>query len=158
MLAPNILGRAGSLDACTAHLAAAAPQCTTHAPVATMRTSAVYFDGHTQRRWPVTLQANGEALLVEGLGWSRRIPPQAIVLPAADDIAPRQLQFTNGTRCELDEPEILPSLLAAVGLKPAAPDTLRRSCCISAVSLLSLAALVWSAYVWGLPLLFQATN
>lgn len=146
MLAPNILGRASSLEACTA------------LPAAATRTTAVYFDGHTQRRWPVTLLANGEALLIEGLGWSRRIPPQAIVLPAADDLAPRQLQFTNGTRCELDDPEILPSLLAAVGLKPAAPDTLRRSCCISAVSLLSLATLIWSAYVWGLPLLFKAAN
>ena len=114
-----------------------------------------YFDGHTTRRWPVSLRMDGKQILIEGIGWSRRVSLEDIEIPDRQNTSVRQLNFTNGAHCEFADAGDLAGILADIGAQRPKSESFHRCCGISALSLVSLATLIWGAYLWGLPLLFK---
>ena len=114
-----------------------------------------YFDGHTPRRWPVNLRVDGKQILIEGIGWSRRVSREDIEIPDRKDATTRQLNFANGARCEFADAADLAGILADIGAQRPKSESFRHCCGVSVLSLASLATLIWVAYLWGLPLLFK---
>lgn len=111
-----------------------------------------YFDGHTPRRWPVNLRVDGKQILIEGIGWSRRVSREDIEIPVRQNASTRQLNFANGAHCEFADAADLAGILADIGVQRPKSESFRHCC---GVSVLSLATLIWVAYLWGLPLLIK---
>ncbi|MDR0565092.1 MAG: M48 family metallopeptidase, partial [Azoarcus sp.] len=117
-----------------------------------MPLDAFYFDGNTSRRHPVRLAAGEGCLLIEGGSTSLSIPAENIRASEPQGRAPRTLRIQNsGAFCEVAQSTELDALLAALGRRDSFTVRLQKHWRWAIGSLACVGAVLFAAYVWGLP-------
>ena len=116
---------------------------------------AVYYDGQSSNRQPVTLSIEEGGLRLQGEAIDRVEPLAAVHIPTRLGQLPRQLRFADGAHCEVADHDgfetLFGPLVGASGLAHRLESHWQIALAALAVTLISLAA----AYFWGLPWLAQ---
>lgn len=113
---------------------------------------AVYYDGKTSRRQPVTLSLNDGWLLISGEDVKREETFNTAHLSEKLGSAPRLLQFEDGAHCEVSDHAGLEALLHDAGYRPhSLVSGLETHWRYAALSLLLIVGSIIAAYLWGLP-------
>lgn len=114
-----------------------------------MRIEAVYYDGRQARCHPVTLEMDGNVLLLQGEGIERREILSALNIPPPLGNTPRLILFADGARCEIADRQAFAAMLPqAAGSLVSGMET---SWLYALAALLITLGLVSAAYLWGLP-------
>lgn len=113
--------------------------------------AATFFDGQTARRQAVELSVEGDEIVVRGAFGERRAGRAQVDIAEPLGRAPRFVRFADGARCEVADPDVFASWLAAAGFSESPVVRLQKrwswALAALAASVLALAAI----YVWGLP-------
>ncbi len=111
-----------------------------------------YFDGHTSRRHPVTLDLQFGEWRLSGEQLQRRVPVAEASLSEKIGNAPRQLHFDDGAYCLITDHAALELMLQAAGMQPhSTVSRLEGKWRYALASFVLIAVFFTAAYQWGLP-------
>jgi Zn-dependent protease with chaperone function len=111
---------------------------------------AIYFDGRTTRRQPVTMVMLKGVVAVRGDGIRHSMKLSRIDISERLEHAPRIMRFPDGEYVEISSPG-LDKLLAANGYQDPWVVRWQQNWLLSLSALISLLALLIAGYQWGLP-------
>jgi Zn-dependent protease with chaperone function len=111
---------------------------------------AIYFDGQTTRRHPVTMIIHQRVVSIRGAGVQRSVRMSQLNISERLEHAPRILRFADGAFLEARDRNLDQMLKAN---RFAEPRVVRwqNNWPLSLVALVSLVALLAAGYQWGLP-------
>lgn len=111
---------------------------------------AIYFDGQSTRRQPVTVVMLKRVVAMRGEGVKQSHRLSRLRVSERLDHAPRILYLPDGGRIHISDPQ-LDKLLAANGYREPRVVRWQRNWLLSLMALASVLTLLLSAYQWGLP-------
>lgn len=113
---------------------------------------AIYYDGMSSRRYPVTVVIHQRVVAMRGEGLHRSVRLSTLDVSERLQHAPRILRFPDGGFIEASDHRRLDQMLAEN--RYAAPRVVRwqNNLPLSLVALVGLLAILVSAYQWGIPL------
>lgn len=111
---------------------------------------AIYFDGQSSRRQPVTLVMHKRVVAMRGEGVKLSHRLSRLRVSERLDHAPRILYLPDGGRVHISDRR-LDKLLAANGYREPRVVRWQRNWILSLLALVSVLALLLSGYQWGLP-------
>lgn len=112
--------------------------------------AAIYFDGQTTCRHPVTLMMHRGVVAISGDGVRRSMKLSGMQVSEPLEHAPRILRFPDGAFIEV-EYRNLPRLMAKNGYRDSWVVRCQQQWAWSLCALIAVIALLMSAYQWGLP-------
>lgn len=112
-----------------------------------------FFDGNTSARHAVSVDAEGDRLLVRGEGIARDYPLSAVRLSPRLGALPRTLTLPDGARCEIPHGPLAVRLESREGRFFAGVHRWERSLRRALAALAVTALLVWGFLHFGIPLL-----
>lgn len=111
---------------------------------------AIYFDGQSSRRQPVTLVMHKRVVAMRGEGIKQSHRLSRLRLSERLEHAPRILYLPDGGRIHISDPR-LDKMLAANGYREPRVVSWQRNWILSLLALIGVVALLLSGYQWGLP-------
>lgn len=111
---------------------------------------AIYFDGRSTRRQPVTLIIHKRVVALRGAGIRRSIRLSQLDISERLQHAPRILRFPEGDFLEISDPA-LDKMLAANRYRDPWVVRWQQNWPLSLLALISLLAVLAAGYQWGLP-------
>jgi Zn-dependent protease with chaperone function len=111
---------------------------------------AIYFDGQSSRRQPVTLIMHKRVVAMRGEGLKQSHRLSRLRLSERLEHAPRILYLPDGGKVHVSDSR-LDELLAANGYRESRVVRWQRNWLMSLLALVSVVAVLLSAYQWGLP-------
>ncbi len=111
---------------------------------------AIYFDGQSTRRQPVTLVLHKRVVAMRGEGVRQSHRLSRLRVSERLEHAPRILYLPDGGRVHISDPQV-DKLLKANGYRESRVVRWQRNWPLSLLALVSVLALLLSAYQWGLP-------
>ncbi|WP_431095970.1 M48 family metallopeptidase [Polaromonas aquatica] len=118
--------------------------------------SASYFDGTSARARPVTLQVEGDHLLVNGEGFHRDVPLRKVRWPERTRHGMRVAHFTDGGSVQCADAEAWDDWSRSSGRRDSLVVTMQQSWRWVAASALALVVLLAALQQWGLPVAARA--
>lgn len=119
--------------------------------------AAVYFDGHTARKYPVSLCLTDGDIRVEGEGFAHAEPFHSAMLSERLGNAPRQLHLSTGGYVLIQDNAGFEAMLRQSGQAPAsAVSRLESRWAYAFGALVATAFFCVGFYIWGLPLVADA--
>ena len=113
---------------------------------------AIYFDGHSAKKWPVTITLLKDNIRVEGEGVHRQEPFTPAMLSSRLGNAPRQLHFNDGACCVIQDHAAFEKMLEDAGHQSRfTVSVLESHWRYAIIALLLTAAAIVAAYIWALP-------
>ena len=116
-----------------------------------MSLQADYYDGRSARRHRVTLATVPGEVCFSGDA-ERRVSLAQVRISEQLGTAPRTLSFADGAHLEVRDHAAFDRWLAETGYRERRVDLLQRSWLVTGISLVMIAAALFAAYRWGLPL------
>ena len=111
---------------------------------------AIYFDGRSTRRQPVTLIIHKRVVALRGAGIRRSIRLSQLDISERLQHAPRILRFPEGDFLEISDPA-LDKMLSANRYRDPWVVRWQQNWPLSLLALISLLAVLAAGYQWGLP-------
>jgi Zn-dependent protease with chaperone function len=111
---------------------------------------AIYFDGRSARRYPVTLIIHKRVVAMRGAGIRRNVRLSQLDISERLLHAPRILRFREGDFIEVSDPA-LDTMLAVNRYRDPWVVRWQQNWRLSLLALVSLLALLVAGYQWGLP-------
>lgn len=118
--------------------------------------AASYFDGHSARAHPVTLQLQGGSLLIAGAGIARRVALRDVQWPERTRHGLRVAHLRAGGSVQCADAAAWDGWSRSSGQRESLVVTLQQSWRWVLASALALVALVLTLQQWGLPLASRA--
>ncbi len=115
---------------------------------------AIYFDGRSSRRHPVTVIIHQRVLVLRGEGLRRNIRVSKLALSERLQHAPRLLRFPDGALLEVSDPR-LTKLLRSNRFYDSRVVRWQQNWWLALTALIVCLALAASAYQWGMPWAFD---
>lgn len=113
---------------------------------------AIYFDGKSARRHPVTLIIHQRVAAMRGAGLNRRARLSQLAISERLQHAPRILRFADGSFIEARQHEQLDQMLGANGYRTPHAVRWQNNWPLSLLALVLVILTLASGYQWGLPL------
>lgn len=113
---------------------------------------ASYSDGRSAVVHEVELMPVHGQVWVQGAGWDRRAPLDAVEIGERLGRAPRLIRFDDGAVCEVPDGPAFDAWLERIGYEDRAVDRAQRSWTVALVAAVAVLAGGVAAYRWGLPL------
>lgn len=117
---------------------------------------AIYFDGKSARRHPVTLIIHQRVAAMRGAGLNRRARLSQLDVSERLEHAPRILRFPDGAFIEAREHAKLDRMLSANGYRTPRAVRWQNNWPLSLLALVLVILTLASGYRWGLPLAADA--
>lgn len=111
---------------------------------------AIYFDGQSSRRMPVTVVMHKRVVAMRGEGVKQSHRLSRLRVSERLDHAPRILYLPDGSRLHISDRQV-DKLLAANGYREPRVVRWQRNWLMSLLALVTVLALLLSGYQWGLP-------
>jgi Zn-dependent protease with chaperone function len=111
---------------------------------------AIYFDGLSTRRNPVTLIIHKRVIVMRGKGVRRNARLSQVEISERLEHAPRILRFTDGATVEIADRKF-DKMLRANRYRESAVVNWQQNWPLSLLALITLVAVLISGYQWGLP-------
>ncbi|MBC7859015.1 MAG: peptidase M48, partial [Burkholderiaceae bacterium] len=113
---------------------------------------AIYFDGKSARRHPVTLIIHQRVAAMRGAGLNRRARLSQLDISERLEHAPRILRFSDGGYIEAREHAKLDRMLSANGYRTPRAVRWQNNWPLSLLALALVILTLASGYQWGLPM------
>ena len=111
---------------------------------------AIYFDGQSSRRQPVTVVMHKRVVAMRGEGVKQSHRLSRLRVSERLENAPRILFLPDGSRVHISDPRV-DKLLATNGYREPRVVRWQRNWILSLLALVTVLALLLSGYQWGLP-------
>jgi len=113
--------------------------------------SAYYYDGLSAQAHPIEIELHAGQIRILGLVNEVHFKFSSISLQEPFSNAPAILEFSDGTHCEVFDPEQKKNLQSALGYQPSRVERWQTKSHNALLALIFMIAILLIGYFWGLP-------